>query len=251
MPEPAVRPPIAEAPVSVVLPAYNAAASVEPTLRGWAAYLDGLAREYEILLVDDGSTDQTRERAEALQLPRLRVLHHDVVQGQGAALRTGLVAARLPLICYCECSAAYQPADLSKMLELIDQVDVVTGYRPLAVRPHRSRAERIHQWLVRLIFGLHLKDVDCPFKLFRRAVFDRIPIQSDGPFVHAEILAKANFLTCLIAEVEVTYQPSAAVQAVPGSLRLLRKEAVRVFRRPDFGPAVLPTDDLPPAEGSA
>ncbi|HMC88896.1 MAG TPA: hypothetical protein VKI17_05080, partial [Gemmataceae bacterium] len=86
---------------------------------------------------------------------------------------------------------------------------------------------------------LRLKDADCAFKLFRRSIFARIPIQSDGAFVHAEILAKANFLGCMMAEVEVSYAPRVASDMDAAAKRQRRREALRLFRHPDFGPAEL------------
>ena len=91
-----------------------------------------------------------------------------------------------------------------------------------------------YQKLIRLLFAVRLHDIDCAFKLFRRKIFDRIPIQSDGEFVHAEILAKANFLGCYVDEVPL--EETAKWIADPRRFAELR----HVFRNPDFGPAVLP-----------
>jgi glycosyltransferase involved in cell wall biosynthesis len=241
MSDPFERSPIAQAPLSIVLPAYNVETCLEKVLRNWAAYGDTLGREYEILVVDDGSTDRTRESAGTLAAPypRFRLLQHPAPQGIGAALRTGLGAAQFPLVVYALCSNAYQASDLGRLLELIDKVDLVSGYRV-----GRSRRER-HLWrtyarrgLLHFLFGLRLKDVDCPFKLFRRSIFARIPIQSDGPFVHAEILAKANFLGCLMTEVPVRYEPNRVKDGLPASHAAWGKDASRVFFHPDFGPVV-------------
>src|SRR5206468_12751574 len=141
---------------------------------------------------------RTAESAAALESknPRWRVLNHARPEGIGAVLRTGLAAARLPLFFYAECSSAYQPADLGGLLEAIDKVDLVSGYRVWS-RQRRPWSRHAYQGLLRFVYGLRLTDVDCVFKLFRRSIFARIPIQSDGPFVHAEVLAKANFLGCI------------------------------------------------------
>src|SRR5207247_2116077 len=106
----------------------------------------------------------------------------------------------------------------------------------------------IHR-LVRLFFGVRIVDVGSEFKLFRRAVFTRIPLQSDGPFVHVEILAKANFLGRLMAEVPISYRPDPAgtTAAQPLIDRQVLAEARRVFRDPDFGPTKLvETEGDPP-----
>src|SRR5215217_3169192 len=105
MPEPPPLPPIAAEPLSVVLLAHDDAAHLRPVVDGWVAYLAGLGRDYELILVDDGSPDGTGELTADLagRHPRLRVLRHDGPRGEGAALRTALAAARHPLLVYTLC----------------------------------------------------------------------------------------------------------------------------------------------------
>ncbi len=243
MPDLFERSPIAQAPLSVVLPAHDVAACLEKVVGDWIAYLGSLGRDHELLVVNDGSTDGTAEAAVALEsrYPHFRHLLHPNRQGIGAALRTGLSAARFPLFCYAECSNAYQPADLERLLEGIDKVDAVSGYRIWqSPRPPRFWSRYAYRSLLRCLFGLRLIDVDCPFKLFRRSIFARIPIQSNGPFVHAEILAKANFLGCIMTEVPVRYLPDKLSDAAAW-----RVDASRVFFHPDFGPPILPEQAQP------
>src|SRR5207248_6099704 len=108
---------------------------------------------------------------------------------------------------YTECSNSYEPSDLARLLEVIDKVDLVSGCRVGRFARERTSvwSQYAYRGFLRLLFGLRLKDVDCSFKLFRRSMFARIPIQSDGPFVHAEIRAKANFLGCIMSGVPVRY----------------------------------------------
>src|ERR1700730_10701840 len=121
------RSPIAHAPLSVVLPAYPVAVPLEVVLHNWLAYLDTLGRDYEILLIDDAAPDCTANSAGGLTstYPRLHLLQQPSPRGVGAALRTGLAAAQFPLFCYAECGNCYQPADLGRLLEVIDKVDLV------------------------------------------------------------------------------------------------------------------------------
>jgi glycosyltransferase involved in cell wall biosynthesis len=267
MPEPPQRPPIKSAPLSVVLPTHNAAAELAQVVADWTAYLDTLGRDYDILLVDDGSTDDTGRLADELSRsnPRLRVLTHPARQGYGAALRTGLAAAHHPLLCTATGDRQYRPADLQRLLDMIDQVDVATGYRLVAPPPAWLRGLHgayrgfmrvvfgatpppLPSWpgwggwgrrcLARRVFGVCLLDPVCAFRLFRRTLFERMPIQSDGAFALVEVMAKANFLGALIAEEPVSYtRPADAGAAVdsPAGERL-GKAARRLFRAPDFGP---------------
>jgi glycosyltransferase involved in cell wall biosynthesis len=243
---------ITPAPITAVLAVHDLGACLEEVVSGWVATLESLGCGYEILLVDDGSTDQTPARAEALAAKEgfVRLLRHAQHRGFGAALRTGLEAARHPLLLYCPCTPSYRPADAKELLKLIDEVHVVTGCRAGSSGRYRTSVrERVGRRLARLFFGVRLTDLGCRFLLVRRAVFARIPIQSDGPFAHVEILAKANFLGCLLTEAPVTYRPPA-----PGEARIedastgeVVADAWHVFRRPDFGPAMVPGETSPAA----
>jgi glycosyltransferase involved in cell wall biosynthesis len=248
MPEAPQLPPIATAPLSVVLPARNEQAHLEVALLDWLHHLETLQRDYELLLVDDGSTDQTPGIAQSLtgRFPRLRLLRHPSPRGLGAALRTGLTAAHHPLFFYSACGNAYEPAELKLLLEVIDTVHLATGYRVGSSPTPRSPTGFAARWLLRWSFGVRLRDVDCAFKLFRRQIFARIPIQSDGTFAQTEIIAKANFLGCLMTEVPVRYRSPGGADATkwrdtPGQVWGDRK---RVFQEPDFGPARVPADSI-------
>src|SRR5262249_26987009 len=246
-------------------------------------------RDYEIVLVDDGSTDQTGALAERLveKHPRLRVVRHPDPQGFGATLRTGLAQARYPLLVTAPCDEQYQPADLKLFLcpkekdpmPEIDRNDLVAGYRVWQPVPWPLRGlgwcyrvlvrvllnhtpERLPGWLgwrghawrlfARLVFGLRLPDVDCPFILFRRSVFERIPIQSDGDFALLEVLAKANFLGKMMSEKPVARRRRPG-QESRDERRAGRKQLWKAFRRvlnhPDSGPAVLPQPQAPDPAG--
>src|SRR5262245_1875262 len=219
MPEPPRLPPIARDGLCVVLPVHNQAAALAPAVGAWAAYLDTLDNPSELLLVDDGSTDDTPERAAELagRHRRLRVLRLPSHQGFGAALRAALAEAKQPLFFYSALDHPYRPDDLKALLARIDETHLVTGCRAGRPVPPALRAvgrvwrllvrvllgsapEPLPGWpgwrgwayarLVRFLFGVRVLDVDSAFKLFRRSVFDRVPIQSDSSFCHTEILAK-------------------------------------------------------------
>jgi hypothetical protein len=267
MADPTQRPAVSSAPISVVLPARDAGADVDEVVQAWIAFLEGLARDYEVILVDDASRDDTWARAETLarRFPRLRPLQNPVRLGLGAALRTGIAAAQHPLLFYTTCDKHYNPDDLRGLLKEIDKLDLVVGYRVgravpawlawldlikrLAVRVFLGMglerrdcwigwAGYRRRWAARWLFGLQVRDPECVFCLFRREFSKRIPIQSDGDFAAIEILAKANFLGCLIAEAPVTCLVRRG-QGYPGGwdpVPRLRQEIAPLLRRPDFGP---------------
>jgi glycosyltransferase involved in cell wall biosynthesis len=226
---------------------------LEATVGPWIEQFAALRREFEIILVDDGSTDQTCLVAAklAVRYPEIALETHEAQRGIGAAIRTGLARARHPLLLYCPTQDQYQATDFSHFLKWIDKADIVAGYRRRKPGSFRSRwRQRWFRWGVRVCFGIPMHDLACYYVLARRAKFARIPIQSDGPFFHAEILAKANFLGCMIHEVPLTDGPQAPKMpawhaAKPGQTW---SEMRRLLSQPDFGPAVLPTRTLDPKQ---
>jgi hypothetical protein len=206
----------------------------EEFVRAWTAYLDTLERPYEVLLAGRDCA------ALAERYANVRALSAATSPGFGAALRTGIPAARYPLLAYAS-AGEYLPSDLTQFLERIDRVDLVAGYRmvgsgAVAAPPSERRA----RWLIRLVFGLRMRDPSCRFLLARRSIFARIPIQSDGPFAHVEVLAKANFIGCWMAEAPVAWQAPSGPTVPPVDARQARAEFWRLFKHPDFGPAILP-----------
>jgi len=247
MPEPPVLPPIAQAPISVVLVSSSSHTGVKTIVDSWVAALISLERDFELLVIESEYWTHALTGVEADA--RVRLLPSSENPGIGEALRSGIEAARHPLLIYTEASPSYTPAEIKAFLEVIDRVHVVSWVRTTSGRrTSRSWRERLYRLGLRLFFGIRLHDVDCFFKLFRREVFGRIPIQSAGPFVHAEILAKANFLGFMMSEVPVPFTPDPGSAPALLSFRERYKDARRVFHHPDFGPAVLPTPAEPTSE---
>ena len=218
---------------------------------------------YEILLIDDAPHDRTASLAEALAAhPAVRVLRNPDQRGSGAALRWGLKEAQYSLLGYTLCHRDFSADDLSLFLAEINKVHIVTGYRVGPALPFPLRfvgfcyrlvvrvflgapldplsgwfgwAAWRHGRAMRVLFGLRMQDVACPFRLIRREVFRHLPLQSNGSFAHEEILAKANFLGSLVAEVKLTSFPAISPLSEEAAGQK-RRELWRVFKQPDFGP---------------
>jgi glycosyltransferase involved in cell wall biosynthesis len=234
-------PPIQTESISALLPIFNDRVNLQSSLESWINVLNNLNRDYEIILVDDASNDGTLDLAQSLaeKNPRVRLLRHEARGGFGACLRTGLAAAQYPLLLISTCDGRYQPADLNRFLQWIDKVHLVAGYRTVASKRYkRNWSEMIFRWINRIIFGLRLKDPKCWFLLARRSIFERIPVQSTGPFAFAEILVKANFLGCLMSEVSISYHPAPEADAKWSHTSLREKLAGfrQIFSHPEFRP---------------
>lgn len=278
MPQPPRLALIASQPLSVVLLAHNQAGHLEALLAAWVSFLNSLDREYELIVVDDGSTDGSGELAEKLAGGYRRVLvrRHAQRQGEGAALRTALTAAHHPLLFYTLADPHYQPADLGKLLRKrpdprhadreIDHVHLLSASRGGQPLPWPWRilgllwrvfclllfshaSGRLPGWLgwkrhaaallVRILFGVRYRDVACSFRLLRREIFTRMPLQSDGPFVHVEILAKANYLGLMMGEevpLKPGHYPPLTTPMSREEWRQMRADAWRVIRHPEFAP---------------
>ena len=275
MSAPADNPP---EPVSVVIPVRNAGGTLAAAVAEWCDTLQKLGHGWELILVDDGSTDDTAARAEELAARRkhVRVLRHESPRGFGASLRSGFAEARHPLVFYTALDYPYTPADLRSLLSRIDQTDEVFGRKLDVVNGCRTGRRvpafwkavgfafrlfcrvalglpldpvpgwlglrnHLRSWWAWPLFGVPVLDTDSAFKLFRRRLLDRFPVQSDGGFVHAELLAKATFLACLMDELPLSPKPD----PIPDTDW---SEWGKVFKNAEFYPPAEPTAPAPTPE---
>ena len=193
--------------LSVVFPAYNDAGTIPSMVIGARLAARKLADSYEIVVVNDGSTDHTAEVLSELEavFPELRVIHHPVNRGFGGALRTGFSAARKDLIFYTDGDAQYDPREMSRLFDAWHPgSDFVNGTKAGRSDPlHRIIIGRLYHWSVRVAFGLKLSDVDCDFRLFRRAIFDKVELTKDSGVICVELMKKVQDYGFRIQEVPV------------------------------------------------
>ena len=229
-----------DAAISVLLAVFNQENSVETAVTAWRDFLETLGRDYEILLVDDCSTDQSLARAEALvsTTPRLRVFHHTSRTGYGGAMRTALAQARFPLFAFTTCDAGYHAQELAKFIQWMNRVDLVTGYRVTGEGTYpRTWAGRGYWLLNRVFFAVRLRDLPCLFGLASRDIFARIPIQANSDFAVAEVIAKANFLGHVMTELPIRFESPTEPWTDPQTPWDVFAEMRQVFARPQFGSA--------------
>lgn len=215
-------------------PAFNEEENVAETVRRALDEIGPLVDgSIEVLIVDDGSTDRTPQIADELAAadPRVRV-HHQANRGYGGALRAGFANASGELICFSDGDLQFDLREMARLLDrLNDQarkpVDVVIGYRvKRRDPPHRIFIAKTYNAIASVVFGLRVRDIDCAMKLFRREVFDGLPLGTDSPFLSAELLIKLKARGERIAQVGVTHYPRAAGTNTGASFRKI----LRTFR---------------------
>src|SRR5437588_449059 len=173
--------------ISFVLPAYNEEANVAEAIRRVRTVAQRLCSAYEIIVVDDGSADATAERVEAANEGDVVLLRHPRNRGYGEALRTGFQAARRDLVFFTDSDNQFDLNELELFLPWIDRADVVAGYRMNRQdRFIRRVLAKSWNYLVRALFYVPVRDIDCAFKLFRRSVFEDIDLASVGAMVNTE-----------------------------------------------------------------
>ncbi len=231
--------------LSYFFPAHDEAANIEALVEEAQAELPRLAARFEIIAVDDGSTDGTAEIADRLAATYpdvVRVVHHRTNQGYGAAVRSGLAAARYPLICFTDGDRQFRIADLARLTARLEgaadtaaprddaaPADVVVGYRIERADPAiRLAYARAYRFALRLFFGLRVRDPDCACKLFRREALQGVRVESGGAFLSAELLIKISAGGAVIAQEGVPHYPRTAGTASGADPRVVLR-AVRDF----------------------
>jgi glycosyltransferase involved in cell wall biosynthesis len=207
--------------LSYFFPAHNEAANLGGLVEEALATLPSLADQFEIVIVDDGSKDETPKLADALAAahPEVRAVHHPTNLGYGAALRTGFAASRFEHVAFTDGDRQFRVEDLGRLIDRLaaspatgpDRVDAVVGFRIKRADPLvRTLYARAYRLANRIFFGLTVTDVDCACKLFRREALAGINVESAGAFFSAELLIKLRASGRHLAEVGVPHYPRTA-----------------------------------------
>ncbi len=194
--------------ITVAMPAYNEAENIEAMVEGVIQVMDALTDDYEVIVVDDGSRDGTGGVVKSLaqRHSQVRLVSHEVNQGYGAAVFSGLTSASKELVFFTDADRQFDLREIEKLLDRLDKADLVVGYRT----PRRDPFMRkLNGWgwslLVTLLFGYTARDIDCAFKLMRREVIERIKdeVASRGATFSAEFLVRARRAGFRIREVSI------------------------------------------------
>lgn len=205
--------------LSIVLPAYNEEDNIEKQVRACLAFLGEHFADYEVIVVNDGSRDRTGEIVDRLiaQDHHVRTVVHPTNLGYGRALADGFAAARCDLVFYTDSDNQFDVREIKDAMPLIkgpdrpEGADAVFGFR---VYRYDSVLRCILSWtynrLVRVLFRVKVRDVDCAFKLWTRAVNDRLAIESNDFFIDTEMVAKVRRMGFTMVEKGVRHYPRSA-----------------------------------------
>ncbi len=193
--------------LSIFFPAYNDSGTIASLVMTALRAAAQLTPDHEVIVVNDGSTDSTPQILEELSriYPKVRVVTHPVNRGYGGALRTGFASASKDIIFYTDGDAQYDPAEMTALWpKMTAGVDLVNGYKISRSDPlHRIIIGRVYHHTVKLMFGLSVRDVDCDFRLMRRAIFDRIRLEKNSGVICLEMMRKIERAGFRIVEVPV------------------------------------------------
>ena len=233
--------------ISFVLPALNEQDNIHRALESVIDVAQRYCGKFEIIVVDDGSTDRTAELVteEATHHSEIRLVRHARNRGYGEALRTGFLRARMEYVFFTDADNQFDMEELKLLLPWAQRVDVVAGFR---INRQDPPMRRLNAWvwnrLVRVLFYVPVRDIDCAFKLFRRSALEDIDIESVGAMVNTEIMVKLGRTGKTVVEVGVTHLPRTAGTARGAKLRVIVRALIEVSRMYDrlssLGPGANP-----------
>jgi len=223
--------------LSVFLPAYNEEANIEKTVNNVVDNLKKNVSEWELIIVNDGSKDKTGEIADRLsnRNKNISVIHHHPNRGYGAALKSGLYACKYPWISFIDSDGQFDFSEINRFIDTQEKTgaDMVIGYY-LGRKVSFSRKVNTFVWqvIVRLLFGLSVRDIDCGFKLISKKVVDTIePLQSErGAFISSEFLIKAKKAKFKIIEIGVNHYPRKQGEGTGANLDVIIQSFVDLFK---------------------
>ena len=193
--------------LTVFFPAYNDGGTIASLVILALRTASTLTPDYEVIVVNDGSADATAAVLDELTrvYPKLRVVTHATNRGYGGALRSGFTAATKDLVFYTDGDAQYDPSEMAVLWRaMAPGVDLVNGYKISRSDPvHRVMIGRVYHHVVKLMFGLIVRDVDCDFRMMRRSIFDRVRLEKDSGVICLEMMKKIQDAGFKIVEAPV------------------------------------------------
>jgi glycosyltransferase involved in cell wall biosynthesis len=198
--------------LSVFFPAYNDALSLPGLIHKTFAVLDRHVDDYEVVVVNDGSYDNTGQVLEELRrefASRMRVVTHPENRGYGAALRTGFASATKAFVFYTDGDSQYDVDELPRLLALVSpKTGLINGYKLERHDPaHRIWIGSIYNLCARLMFRIRIRDIDCDYRLIRRSVLENLKLTSTSGTICVELVRKLELSGCEVKEIGVHHYP--------------------------------------------
>ena len=211
--------------LSAFFPVHDEEDNVVPMAEAVLAVLPDVADAWELVIVDDGSRDATGARADALAAarPGVRVVHHPTNRGYGAAIRSGLAAARHGWVFYTDGDRQFDPRQITRLIAELPHADVVVGWRARRA-DHALRRLNTFAWntLIGVLFGLRVRDIDCAFKLLSRHALDEVgPLTASGAVISTELLVGVRRRGLAITEIGVHHYPRQAGAPTGASIKVI------------------------------
>lgn len=195
--------------ISTFFPVYNDWGTIGSMVALAIVTLEEITDDYEIILVDDGSNYNTKQVLNFIEnkFKNVKVIHHKKNRGYGGALKTGIAESTKEFIFYTDGDAQYDVQELTKLVpQMVDNVDIVNGYKIKRSDPlHRVIIGKIYHIVTKTMFGFPIRDVDCDFRLMRRAIFDKIDLESNSGVICVEMIKKIYDAGFKFAEVPVSH----------------------------------------------
>ncbi len=219
--------------LSVFMPCYNEAANVERVAADAVKVLDGLGIDYELILINDGSKDDTGKIADKIAAgkPSVKVVHHPHNLGYGAALQSGFKAAGKELVFYTDGDGQFDMRQMPQLLPLIEKYDIVSCYRQ---NRQDNWIRKLNAWcwtkLVCFLFRMKIRDIDCAFKLYKREIFNNIKMTSTGALIDTEILARAARKGYTITQRPVKHLPRRAGTQTGANFKVIFRAFKELFK---------------------
>jgi len=219
--------------ISVFFPCYNEQDNVSRTTEQALAVLEKLGADFEVIIVDDGSSDATGRIADEIagRNSSVKVVHHPTNLGYGAALQSGFKTATKQLVFYTDGDGQFDITEMPPLLPLMAQYDIVSCYR---LNRQDNLIRKINAWcwtkLVCLLFRMKIRDIDCAFKLYKREIFDNITLLSAGALIDTEVLARAIRKGYTVTQKGVHHYPRRAGAQTGANLRVIFRAFGELFK---------------------
>jgi len=219
--------------LSIFFPAFNEEGNIVTTIIDARNAAMSVSKKYEIVVVDDGSTDRTVEVVRELQVhdPNIRVIKHTKNRGYGAAIKTGLKACKMDWIFFTDSDGQFHYDELDKFVLASTKADLIIGYRKKRMDPfHRVFVAQVllKVWNF-VLFGLTIRDVDCAYKLFKKEVRDKIILETESAITVTEFIVKAKEMGYKIIQIPVVHYSRKFGEQTGGNWKVILKAAKESF----------------------